>query len=61
MTIRGQQQEVELVEDERYVNGVAANTLDARHELNGRLELGGQEQHLEVEEGLLVGIEVTLS
>ena len=51
---------MELVEDERYVNGVASNTLNTRHELNGCLELGSQEQHFKVEEGLLVGVEVTL-
>ena len=56
-----QHEEVEFVEDECHVHGVTSHALNARHELNGRLKLGRQQQHLKVEERLLVGVEVALS
>lgn len=43
------------------MDGMAAQPLRAEEEGDGRLELRGQEQHLEVEEGLLVHCEVGLA
>lgn len=54
------EQQPQLVEHQRHVDGVAAQPLHAEQEGQRRLELGRQEQHLEVEEGLLAGQEVGL-
>lgn len=43
------------------MDSVAAQPLHAEEKGDGRLELRGQEQHLEVEEGLLVHCEVGLA
>ena len=54
------EQQPQLVEDQGHVHAVAAQALHAEQEGHGRLELGRQEQHLEVQEGLLAGREVGL-
>lgn len=43
------------------MHGVTAQTLHPEQEGDGCLELRSQEQHLEVQEGLLAGREVRLS
>lgn len=55
------EQQPQLVQHQRHVHGVAAQPLHAEQEGHGRLELGRQEQDLEVEEGVLAGSEVGLS
>ncbi len=54
------QEQLELVQHDGDVHGVAAQPLEARQELDGRLELRRQQQHLEVHERLLVRVEVRL-
>lgn len=55
------EQQLQLVQHQRHVHGVAAQSLHPEQEGHGRLELGGEEQHLEVEEGLLAGREMGLA
>ena len=43
------------------MDGMATESLDARQEFNGRLKLGCQHQHLEVEERLAVPTEMTFA
>lgn len=57
----GFQKQLQLEEHQGHVDGVAAQPLHAEEEGDGRLELRRQEQHLEVEEGLLVHREVGLA
>ena len=55
------QQQPQLVQNQRHVHGVTPKSLDTKQERHGRLKLSREEQHLEVEEGLLAGREVGLS
>lgn len=55
------EQQLQLVQDQRHVHGVAAESLHPEQEGHRRLELSRQEQHLEIEEGLLAGGEMGLS
>lgn len=55
------QQQPQLVQYQGNVHGVAAQPLHPKQEGHGRLELSRQEQHLEVQEGLLAGREMGLS
>jgi len=55
------QQQPQLVQDQRHVHGVTPKSLDAKQESHGRLELSRQEQHLEIQEGLLACGEMGLS
>lgn len=55
------QQQPQLVQHQGHVHGVAAQPLHPKQEGHGRLELSRQEQHLEVQEGLLAGREMGLS
>ena len=43
------------------MDGMATESLDAGQEFNGRLKLGGQHQHLEVQERLAVPTEMTFA
>ena len=56
-----QQQQLVFVQHESDVEGVTAQPVDARQELDRSLELRRQEEHAEVEERLLVGAEVTFT
>jgi len=56
----GLEQQPQLVEHQGHVHAVAPQPLHAEQEGHGRLKLGRQEQHLEVQEGLLAGREVGL-
>lgn len=51
----------ELVENQGDVDGVAAESLHTEQERHGSLKLSGQEQHLEVQEGLLARREMGLA
>lgn len=55
------EQQLQLVQDQRHVHSVAAESLHPEQECHRRLELSRQEQHLEIEEGLLAGREMGLS
>lgn len=55
------EQQLQLVQRQRHVHGVAAQSLHSEQEGHRCLELRGQEQHLEVQEGLLAGREMGLS
>ncbi|TNN68257.1 hypothetical protein EYF80_021579 [Liparis tanakae] len=54
-------QQPQLVQDQRHVHGVTPKPLHAKQESHGRLELSRQEQHLEIQEGLLARGEMGLS
>lgn len=58
---RGLQKQLQLKEHQGHVNGMAAQPLHAEEKGNCGFKLRGQEQHLEVEEGLLVHREVGLT
>lgn len=55
------EQQLQLVQHQCHVHGVAAQPLHPEQEGHGRLELSGQEQHLEIQEGLLAGREMGLA
>lgn len=55
------QQQPQLVQDQRHMHGVTPKSLHAKQEGQRRLELGRQEQNLEIQEGLLAGQEMGLS
>lgn len=55
------QQQPQLVQDQGHVHGVAAEPLHTEQERHGCLELSRQEQHLEVQEGVLDRREVGLA
>ena len=61
LDVGGQGQQVALEHGQGDVDRVAAQAVDAREKVDGRFELAGQEEHLEVEERLLVGLEVALA
>lgn len=55
------QQQPQLVQHQRHVHSVTPEPLGTEQEGHGRLELSRQEQHLEIQEGLLAGGEMRLS
>lgn len=58
---RGFQKQLQFKEHQRHVDGVAAQPLRAEEKGDRGLELRREEEHLEVEEGLLVHREVGLA
>lgn len=55
------QQQPQLIQDQGHVHGVAAQPLHTEQERHGCLKLSRQEQHLEVQEGVLDRCEVGLT
>lgn len=50
--------QLEFVQHQRHVDGMAAQTFHPKEKRYGRFELRGQEKHLEVQEGLVAGREM---
>lgn len=47
------EQQPQLVQDQRHVHSMTPKSLNAKQESHRRLKLSCQEQHLEIQEGLL--------